>query len=433
MGVPPAGGWGLYVKPPDGGWPELDEAEVERLEQIAVTVGGHPQLIQQDGINVGYMNFEGKEFAANVDFSELTLVGANFRRSVVIGDGEETVRFSGARFFAPAHFTGARFDVDVEFAKTHFTDSAHFGDVDFNGEAEFQRTIFEQRVIFDRATFADRALFRETAFLASPSPEYFEDETGIHIDWFSQMECLVSFIDVEFGDVALFPGAQFGGTAELGGEPRRWVDFSGSKFQSQTSFTDAIFAGPPGFFETQLHKDTDFHDVTWRDPAEPYTSYNIRAWEQLELIMSELEKPRDRHRFFRKRMRALRHQPGNRLLTTLNWLFEKIADYGWGAKQAALSWLIHWLGGGLVLLLASAPFTDSPARLVLPAIATSFSNAHAFLGLTSENGYLEAYRDVTEASLDQWVMQLVGTGQAVLGPILLFLLLLTLRNRFRLG
>ena len=70
---------------------------------------------------------------------------------------------------------------------------------------------------------------------------------------------------------------------------------------------------------------------------------------------------------------------------------------------------------------------------MLPAIATSFSNAHAFLGLTSENGYLEAYRDVTEASLDQWVMQLVGTGQAVLGPILLFLLLLTLRNRFRLG
>ena len=55
------------------------------------------------------------------------------------------------------------------------------------------------------------------------------------------------------------------------------------------------------------------------------------------------------------------------------------------------------------------------------------------LGLGTDGGYLYdpsiAVKDVIVNA--KWIFQMVGTVQAVLGPILLFLVLLTLRNRFK--
>ena len=434
-GLPPVDGWGLFVEPPDGGWPELTHEEVRYLEELANSSGGHPELLQYNGFDVGYMNFQGYEFTKRkqLDLSELTVVGGNFRGLIFPSSGR--TRFVRTRFFGLQQFARAEFKSPVDFVEARFADVVDFTEARFSDSLGFHRAVFEDRAMFDRAVFHGGASFGDAKFSASPR-QFYSYDRDMKLVEAHRMGCLVSFVDVEFHRFAAFSGVQFGGESTPAGEPHRWVDFSGAKFGGHTTFGGASFAGPPAFFETTLHKDTDFHDVTWRDPARPYTSYNIRAWEQLELIMSELEKPRDRHRFFRKRMRAMRHRPGNHLLRALNWLFEKTADYGWGAKQAARSWLIHWLGGALILLLATCPSPDSFPRLLFATIATSFSNAHAFLGLTSENGYLATYRDETTeaaASSFQWVVQLVGTGQAVLGPILLFLLLLTLRNRFRLG
>ena len=69
-----------------------------------------------------------------------------------------------------------------------------------------------------------------------------------------------------------------------------------------------------------------------------------------------------------------------------------------------------------------------------PKLGTGFATAHAFLFLTASGGYLAAGRKVLEDN-DVWGVLTVGMGtvEAVLGPIFLFLLLLTLRNRFRLA
>ena len=60
---------------------------------------------------------------------------------------------------------------------------------------------------------------------------------------------------------------------------------------------------------------------------------------------------------------------------------------------------------------------------------------HNMGGLGSAGGYLHRPHAALEsATADaEWIFALVGTVQTVLGPILLFLVLLTLRNRFRLG
>ena len=64
--------------------------------------------------------------------------------------------------------------------------------------------------------------------------------------------------------------------------------------------------------------------------------------------MSKLEKPLDRHLFFRFKMRAKRRTDGP-FLRMLNWLFDKIADYGWGVGRTFAWWFGLWAVSGLVL------------------------------------------------------------------------------------
>ena len=73
-------------------------------------------------------------------------------------------------------------------------------------------------------------------------------------------------------------------------------------------------------------------------------------------------------------------------------------------------------------------------KMLWDSLLVSFSNSIAFLGLGSEGGFLyDSFRDLKmDTDQMEWVFPTVGTIQAVLGPILLFLVLLTLRNRFRL-
>ena len=163
-------------------------------------------------------------------------------------------------------------------------------------------------------------------------------------------------------------------------------------------------------------------------------NYAVRAWERLELIMSQLEKPLDRHRFFRFKMRARRRLDGH-LLKAMNWIFEFTSDYGWGIQRALLTWLIHWTGFALLMFLSAAlqPSEINWWKTGLAALTTGFANAHAFLGLNRSSGFLATSRQLLERLDSLGLVPAVEIVQTVLGPIVLFLLLLTIRNRFRLA
>ena len=214
------------------------------------------------------------------------------------------------------------------------------------------------------------------------------------------------------------------------------MDFSGATFAARASFHKATFGSAPAFFDTELHEDTDFGGVDWETGrgTRVRPGYAVRAWERLELIMSQLEKPIDRHRFFRLKMRYLRRTDGP-LLRLLNRSFELTCDYGWGVQRAFGWWIVHWVAFGLVAFVSAS--SQMPVRnwgeLAGAAFGIGFANAHAFLGLAKEGGYLEESRRLLENN-DVWeLLSVAGTVQAVLGPVLLFLVLLTLRNRFRLA
>ena len=91
-----------------------------------------------------------------------------------------------------------------------------------------------------------------------------------------------------------------------------------------------------------------------------------------------------------------------------------------------------------VLALNCSPKSISETKHVfqvtLDALFLSFANSHAFVRLASGGGWLQGPRDaiVNSCEADAF-FSYIGLAQAVIGPILLFLVLLTLRNRFRLG
>ena len=415
---PKSGSPDPQIAPPTGGWPQLSSTDKATLDRIALRCGGHPHFSQPD-----FMNLSDIRFSKRVALDGLTLVSCSFRNAIF----EKGLHAAdGTRFFEECYFDAASFQSGVNFYKIQCHGPLYFSDVQFQyagflsvqfqGGASFARSVFKRGAKFDDSQFEERywsggitvlqlADFRGSAF------------TG-H----------TSFRNVTFGkDERAYRVRSW---------PSRRADFSNARFEAPTVFRRASFAGPPAFFEAKLHEDTDFEDVQWHNFAERRVDvdYAVRAWERLELMMNQLEKPLDRHLFFRLKMRAQRRRSGS-FLRLLSWAFDKTSDYGWDVRRACVSWAAHWVAAGAVLSINAlgAGGCGPQWQIILAALGVSFSNAHAFLFLTSDGGYLFAGLKLIQAN-DAWgIVAVVGIVQAILGPAFLFLMLLTIRNRFRLA
>ena len=413
------GNWPQWnVAPPDGGWPRLTKAEKERLEALAKTLGGHPEFKRE------YMDFSGHTFPDDVDLSGLTLIRSHFDKARFKGELKLSKKtqvyaetsFHDATFERGLFCNQARFHARVWFAGSCFNGGTTVIGTEFMGGASFANAVFEEYAMFNDSKFEER---------------YFSGGISVPV--------LADFRKAKFPAGASFREVLFGNDDKTYSRrlwPERRADFTDAEFGAATTFRGAIFAGAPAFFNTTLHEDTEFGRVDWgkAETDNIPADYAIRAWERLELMMSQIEKPLDRHCFFRLKMRARRRTDGY-LLRVLSWLFEKTADYGWGVGRAFAWWLCHWVISALVLFANTGPAAVSAewCRLARAALGISFANAHTFLFLATKEGYLAPSRELLENN-DEWGMLIaLRTVEAVLGPIFLFLLLLTLRNRFRLA
>ena len=393
------------ISPPADSWPDLTTEEKESIEALAVDHGGHPEF------GSDYMDFGEHVFDGEVDFSDLVLINS---------------RFEKAQFSHTADFSNARFHISTRFDRAQFERQVFFHGAKFDGSASYMGTEFSCGCSFSGANF-EAAWFNDAQFSERGFPSNISPGT------------LVDFTNVKFMSQVDFREAVFGDTDPEYSRatwPERVVDFSGATFATRASFYKATFASAPAFFDTSLHADTNFDGVHWEQGGGTRVrpGFAVRAWERLELMMSRLEKPLDRHRFFRLKMRYRRRTDGP-LLRVLNKLFELTCDYGWGVQRAFLCWVCHWVVCALVLFANTGLQTTTRDywELSRAALGIGFANGHAFLGLAKDGGYLESSRRILECN-DVWgLLAITGTVQAVLGPTLLFLLLLTLRNRFRLA
>ncbi|MCY4308983.1 MAG: hypothetical protein OXC57_12055 [Rhodobacteraceae bacterium] len=390
-----------------------------------------------------FMDFSNVEFPENISFAGRLLIGADFRNAVFNGWAD----FRGAAFLGLTHFEGARFEGHktmqpashgvVSFADSIFCNTVYFKGTEFPRISRFDNSEFLSAGYFQEAIFGNDSelsgvLFDCAKFGAEPN--------------FSKAMffCAGGFKNVEFNDGANFRKTKFFSD----------VNFNNSKFNNTTSFREATFGQPPKFFEAVVHEDINFNGIDWNKAELSYSNRKnkdvkpdeittraenaVLAWERLALIMSKQEKPWERHEFFRLKMRAKRQAEGISISSTVNWLFDILSDYGWGIRRSLTWWFGHIILFWLVLAGAACYQANENGDqlnwwIPLDGFLVSLSNSLSFLRLQS--GYLSSnYKDL-EKVLDQvmWLFSTVGTIQAMVGPILLFLLLLTLRNRFRMG
>ncbi len=432
-----------------------------------------------------FVDFSKIDFPSDITLSGLAFIGVSFRNTKFQGK----VDFRNSIFVLDTAFNNSKFsdhssdetNKGMDFAEAAFFGKVRFYDCQFSGVTNFNNTEFHKAVYFNNSKFGDlgtnlgtevrECTFTKSKFMgiANFNNTEFNTVTSFEECQFNQnadfsnsvfgenslnINAVSSFAKSTFKGDAIFRNtnfkgdsnfkrAIFSGKANFKSSKFQFdVDFDKAKFDDTTNFRQAIFSRPPRFYETEFHPDLDFVNVDWKGTERSYhdTSNNffdihdaIRIWDRLALVMGKFERLSEKQQFYKLKMRAIRKRDGNTLLTFLNWLFEKI-DYGWSVKKAAGYWFLHILLGGVLLFIPGC-FTEFSFLIFLKCMFTSFANAHAFLGLTAvEVGFLfEVKESIKHAYVtEKGYFNSVGAIQTILGPILLFFVLLSLRNRFRL-
>ncbi len=319
----------------------------------------------------------------------------------------------------------------IDFSNLIFNKYMNFSNFIFPLPVDFKNTIFEENAIFVRAFFRE-AIFSNARF--SNKALFAEIESFIKI----------IFSRAIFSNDAHFNGAKFNGI----------VQFINTKFSGVTLFTDATFKQTAHFIDAQFETHVpNFYNATlspdivweWDSNCWPQTKKhkndktdihysgriidNQTAYENLSSQMKNLDKYHDEHFFYRQETRC-RRSLARPLAKCFYWLYENLANYGYGIERAIVAWSLHILLGAVLIGATTKSISNKTCDLAgnfYLDMIISFSNAHGVLFFS--NGLLKECYDTFKMLL---AFKFIWGIQTILGIIFLFLVLLTLRIRFRL-
>ncbi len=353
---------------------------------------------------------------------------------------KHSIDFSNFIFPIMAGFAYSEFSNYVEFKKIYFCRSVDFIFTKFYGGSDFNNAKFLSNVTFDGADFAKAANFRNATFAdnANFSGAVFSKNASFTEATFLRLS---DFNDTKFHNFSYFSKVAFSGGADFSDATfSRLAMFDQITITGYTSFRGAEFVEEaPSFHKADLYSDIIWDESRW--PALNKKSHlatvyqNKNAYENLASNMKKLDKYHDEHFFYRKEMQC-RGWLASYQTKFFYWLYEKLADYGYGVEPAFKYWRWHmYVGAGIIAILSLRNScleywkggTWETAKSMLCSIPVSFSNAHGFLPF--HNGPLKGCYDYF-AKDD--IFNAIWVIQTLAGIPLLFLVLLTLRIRFRL-
>jgi hypothetical protein len=351
-------------------------------------------------------DFTSATFAGHADFFLVKFSSALFNSATFSDDAD----FRSAKFSNHGGFNMVTFSGKANFAAATFG-SAMFGSVTFSGDTDFSRVEISRRAYFNSATFSGEANFQSATFSdeANFQSATFSDEANFQSATFSDE---ANFQSATFSDKAYFQSATFSAVIYL----------VNAKFATKTIFAGTNFrTNVPDFRGATMHEATEWHGAIWPKPAHDRDTAQaqVYSYERLKQEMDRLKKHEDEQSFFRKELRARRG------LTSpwsgawpLNYLYDILSDYGQSLIRPVL-----WLFGVFVVgfaFFAVAPVFNGTRMTLAHAALVSFADVFSFLPFTRE-----AIGGLSGAA------KILGAIQSILAALLLFLLGLALRNRFR--
>ncbi len=237
-----------------------------------------------------------------------------------------------------------------------------------------------------------------------------------------------NFGSATFSGIAHFRSATFSENAHFGSATfSSRINFINSKFTAQTIFANAHFNfGVPDFRGAKMHEATEWHGVRWPlvPTDEKGAQKQVYAYERLKQEMERLKKHEDELFFFCKELRARRKlMPLWSAARLLNYLYEALSGYGQSTNKPLL-----WLCG--LFILGSAGFAwlfnnAGTPWTILHTASLSFASISLIFPIHNEIMTPHVFASLSNPA------KIIVVMESFIGTLLLFLLGLALRNRFR--
>ncbi len=396
-----------------------------------------------------------------VDFSQLIFpIDVSFENTKFLKD----VHFNKTAFYKKANFNGTQFRAEADFTRARFCRNANFRDANFQNHATFMSAIFagtrttslSNNPSFTNVTFSGDANFRNVTFsdpadfsnINFTNGGYFAESKFSSAAYFSNSKFFrrTDFYKVKFLNGVWFPNAIFFGNVRFDEAmfnnivifaDTEFFDnakFDKVKITGHTNFRNAKFKKyVPNFYKAELYSDISWDGARWPKPNRKtrleVVPQNKNAYENLGSHMKSLDKHDDQHFFYRQETRCQR-QLERSVISPFYWFYEIFANYGYGIERALFWWFSHILLGAFLIRATTEKSCNNVCDLAnnyLLDLAVSFANAHGVLFFS--NGPLkDCYKHFEKDD----IFNIIWASQTVFGAIFLFLLLTTLRVRFRL-
>lgn len=210
----------------------------EELTQLRESIPEHDayKSIVVDGATV---RFDGFVFPGTTKFERAQFFGeTRFAGAQFLGD----TYFTSATVFGPASFVGTKFSEAAWFVDALFVDEAWFAGAKFSGNTWFTQAEFSEDAHFRDAQFFGVAMYRKVQFSgdADFATTHFLGGTQF---WEAQFCKEASFAQAQFSDAIGFLGTQFFGDARFNGVTfRQLASFSGAHFY-KCAILNAIRSG----------------------------------------------------------------------------------------------------------------------------------------------------------------------------------------------
>jgi hypothetical protein len=376
-------------------------------------------------------DFDSPTAIESIDLSKILICHPETGQNIVLSKLISCSSFDESVFIGSIYISFTLFAGNVCFTSAVFTDYTIFNNVEFKNRAYFEDALFIGGVTFYGVSFAGEVNFQATRFTGAAS--------------FKQAEFTepAIFEEATFKGVANFHAARFGKTVSFRGSTWGAVpDFVG------TAFKDGMAIADLENLQTGLTAGT----IAWdADPEpEPVTSTlqptPAPITDRLQALRKMAHDADDRPReldYFALELQSRYHGAGlvECLKWGLIWLYWLFSDYGRGVLRPICWLLVLWAGCALGYARLAVVWTDVSIREYLAtllsqssgdALTLSLVNALPALGVASEarKSSLEALYGCVECVPP--AVHVIGVVEGVAAILLLFLIGLGLRNRFRL-
>ncbi len=382
------------------------------------------------------------------DYSEIDFLKHHFK----INDD-----FSNLIFPIKVSFKDSVFYDDVHFKNTLFIEDAFFNDAKFLNDARFINAKFIKDIFFNDAEFFETADFEDAEFQKEES--YCKETAKFRNTIFKK---IANFRNATFWGYANFKGAELKGRAFFQKAKFKWhaPRFYGATFNNEMTWAGIEL---PKFAEAKVDRYKKVDDEFKLDTCDECTDCpkcaeraecikraecirckalieenrtrrieeNQNSYENTAILLAGTKKYHDQHFFFREEMRCRRELEGDNLIRWAFGLYEGLTDYGYGIERAFKAWAWHIVFGIIAIATTASCAGVGLQENLFCSISTSVANANPFVfAIITDGSLMDCYDELNMRS--PMMFGAIRGIQTFIGVTLLFLLLTTLRVRFRL-